>query len=1033
MKKGVIILLLLAVMLVGGVFACSDDDDCEDDEFCYESNCVNVNQMLFLKTYDFSTSSFSDELGVFLTRPIIDFDTALLPDDKVLISYIDEHLESGRNKLRYIIYDPSDNSFSDWVLLYDYDESDESYMTHVASTTLENGNVVVVVAGRGSGLLGFSPLLFIYDSSTGQFGDPVQFDDFSGGANTYSLEVSKYDEGFMIAIGDLFNQFPVEFFDSEGNELREYSLAGAFFNFITSPVELLDGNWFLGTSDVSFSSSGIVYSARLLIGDFEGSYLGPYPKIFNLGDEGVRFGDAGLFSNGDIFLAYASRYLRGEDNDNYRIKFVKASHRFEEQWYNGEMVDTLVLEQSNPVFTDSYSAYFSYLVGWNNHFFVVYPAFIHPTYYHHGGYGIYHGGDDEVVANYFTPKPVKDVRPLLIDETEGKVLVTYTLESNVENEVAVCGDGTITNPPEECDFNADGSAKISSGVTCQSLGYDLGVLSCALPGVNEAPGCMFIGCSNSEPDPCSNVHSLELLPPLAYLDKGAIPVWAYEVWAILDTGERIEVTSSAEFSTTFPSIATISESYKLEPHEVGVTIVKAEYCGKNGWAVASILPENTNQLSHLYLAPFDSEIGIGETQDYELTAYRSDGSEIDVTTHSDTILTSSLTTIASITGGVATGKANGVTYIGARYKTLDLIFPSKLKVGTGDAGDFSLFLDPPFKKITVGDTPDWAYKVNSVSSDDPLNPTDVTASSTFTVLSSPEGVISSIDLDNKPVMGSGTGIVLVKAEYIGRIGVAFVTVEESVPIIESCSNFEDQTNCEDRSKLSEAIVDSIASGPELIIPNPECHEFELDIGWADTVEGKKWLFEHNEDIRDEFDGDGDEDYDSGEMDDYVFDEDDFTDLFDYQRALDDANNPCGKMLDCRCEWDVPIVGGTESCLGVLNPNRYVGPTDDSYGSCPSDIVVILTGTGRCQWSPHLINKCSTEGIYELKWTALWYDEFDNPDPVDQPSPEAIAIGCVDGSRDFQCPTTSFVPFFTLMNLLVTVLGISFVYFVFSKK
>ncbi|MEA3329734.1 MAG: hypothetical protein U9Q06_03240 [Nanoarchaeota archaeon] len=86
----------------------------------------------------------------------------------------------------------------------------------------------------------------------------------------------------------------------------------------------------------------------------------------------------------------------------------------------------------------------------------------------------------------------------------------------------------------------------------------------------------------------------------------------------------------------------------------------------------------------------------------------------------------------------------------------------------------------------------------------------------------------------------------------------------------------------------------------------------------------------------------------------------------------------------------------------------------------------------------LENRCEDDGVYVISWNSSVI-QFENGAPVLSGGSPVLAssdrtiVGCVDGFRDFQCPTTSFVPFFTLMNLLVTVLGISFVYFVFSKK
>jgi len=70
-----------------------------------------------------------------------------------------------------------------------------------------------------------------------------------------------------------------------------------------------------------------------------------------------------------------------------------------------------------------------------------------------------------------------------------------------------------------------------------------------------------------------------------------------------------------------------------------------------------------------------------------------------------------------------------------------------------------------------------------------------------------------------------------------------------------------------------------------------------------------------------------------------------------------------------------------------------------------------------------IDNCDTTGKYSISWTATW----DGNLPTD--------LQCVEGSRDFACPTIAELPFFTTISIITSLFLISAIYFIkiFSKK
>jgi len=230
--------------------------------------------------------------------------------------------------------------------------------------------------------------------------------------------------------------------------------------------------------------------------------------------------------------------------------------------------------------------------------------------------------------------------------------------------------------------------------------------------------------------------------------------------------------------------------------------------------------------------------------------------------------------------------------------------------------------------------------------------------------------------------------------------------------------------CNDRSKLSDAdLLLSIATFPDPLTPW-ECHEFELDIEWAEN-HGGEWLLNNN--LLADLNEDGK--MDDLDVQEYVFNANDF--VFDPTKKLREGNdNPCGTVSDCRCQWGInPKDEDGNLICGNHRQEETSGPEADiARGVCPTGGVgPISMGNCRITIDP-LYNDCANTGNYEVSWVALWYDdEFDDEgERTDD---------CYPGTKKFPCPATAAFPFFTLMTFFSSMIFVFAIYcfLVFRKR
>lgn len=158
----------------------------------------------------------------------------------------------------------------------------------------------------------------------------------------------------------------------------------------------------------------------------------------------------------------------------------------------------------------------------------------------------------------------------------------------------------------------------------------------------------------------ARVAVINIDPPSPTL-IGAGSTLQLHAWATYDSGERVDVTSLADWASSNASVLTVSAGGgKIAAVAPGHATVRAEYGGVGGLATASV---TTATVSSMAVSPVLQTVMVGGKASFNAEATLSDGTHQDVTANA--IWTSSVPGVASVLGGVATSLQPGKTTIGA--------------------------------------------------------------------------------------------------------------------------------------------------------------------------------------------------------------------------------------------------------------------------------------------------------------------------------------------------------------------------------
>ncbi len=140
-------------------------------------------------------------------------------------------------------------------------------------------------------------------------------------------------------------------------------------------------------------------------------------------------------------------------------------------------------------------------------------------------------------------------------------------------------------------------------------------------------------------------------------------------------------------------------------------------------------------------------------------------------------------------------------------------------------------------------------------------------------------------------------------------------------------------------------------------------------------------------------------------------------IFEYT----DEDNVCSAIIGpCDCEW----VGSENTGRCETKYSSTSCDIDEDDEITPEDIEL------SCQFSGgDLENKCDSEGIYYMEWIATLYDE--NGEEVRDLDRQVD--WCQSGSEEFPCSSSVNIPFFTVQNIIFSLILITIIYFIIRKR
>ena len=126
-----------------------------------------------------------------------------------------------------------------------------------------------------------------------------------------------------------------------------------------------------------------------------------------------------------------------------------------------------------------------------------------------------------------------------------------------------------------------------------------------------------------------------------------------------------------------------------------------------------------------------------------------------------------------------------------------------------------------------------------------------------------------------------------------------------------------------------------------------------------------------------------------------------------------SSEACGNFFSCGCQWFIDDENPGGICDGITEIKINNG------GGCSPDE---LTGYMCRTTGSGTIGSCTAGNEYTLSWTAQAYDSSNNPltTPVEW---------CQSGSKNFPCPSSSKVPFFNVVSLIIALILIGVIYYI----
>ncbi len=159
--------------------------------------------------------------------------------------------------------------------------------------------------------------------------------------------------------------------------------------------------------------------------------------------------------------------------------------------------------------------------------------------------------------------------------------------------------------------------------------------------------------------------SITVTPPAPAINLGSTQQFA--ATENYSDGSTVDVTATAAWSSTVTGVATVNSTGLATSVSVGSTSIHADKDALTGTATLTVNPAVT--LLSVTLAPLNTTIVLGNTQQYTATANYSNGTTVDVTAAAT--WASTVAGVATVNGtGLATSVGVGTTSISATYSAV---------------------------------------------------------------------------------------------------------------------------------------------------------------------------------------------------------------------------------------------------------------------------------------------------------------------------------------------------------------------------
>ncbi|HTT06490.1 MAG TPA: PilC/PilY family type IV pilus protein [Steroidobacteraceae bacterium] len=228
--------------------------------------------------------------------------------------------------------------------------------------------------------------------------------------------------------------------------------------------------------------------------------------------------------------------------------------------------------------------------------------------------------------------------------------------------IATYSDGSTQNVTSTATWTSGTTtvATIGAGGLATGGGIGSSVITATLAGISGTASLTVV--------PLPTLSSITVTPANQTIYVGATQ--QYTATGKYSDGSTQNLTASVTWTSSAGAVASISSGGLATGITAGATLITATDGSVSGSTGLTVI--NHPSLLSISVAPPDPSIDVGQTQQFTATGHYSDGSTVNLTTASGISWTSTNTSVATVTlsGGLATGAAIGLTTIQASYGTV---------------------------------------------------------------------------------------------------------------------------------------------------------------------------------------------------------------------------------------------------------------------------------------------------------------------------------------------------------------------------